>query len=163
MFHRNLSLPPKQSFFLFGPRGTGKTTLIRERLSKLNFYSIDLLDEEIYDRYLRQPKSLEHELEALSPKPDIVFIDEIQRLPKLLNLVHRMMEKGNWRFALTGSSARKLKRGSANLLAGRAFTYSLFPLTEIEIGEEFNLDSALNWGTYPKSLISNRMLLKRPT
>ena len=150
MFHRTISLPSKESFFLFGARGTGKTTLLQTLLSKSEVLFIDLLDEEIFDRYLRHPKQLEIELEALNPRPQVIVLDEIQRLPKLLNTVHRLIEKKGWRFALTGSSARKLKRGSANLLAGRAFTYALFPLTHVELGKNFHLVDALAWGTLPK-------------
>jgi predicted AAA+ superfamily ATPase len=150
MFHRLLDLPAKESFFLFGPRGTGKTTLLKTRFSRGETYFIDLLDEDLYDKYLRQPKLLELELEALSPRPKLIVLDEIQRLPKLLNTVHRLIEKKGWRFALTGSSARKLKRGAANLLAGRAFTHSLFPLTHQELGKDFNLEAAMTWGTLPK-------------
>ena len=150
MFRRIITLPIKESFFLFGPRGTGKTTLLRALLPKNKAYFVDLLDEELFDRYLRQPKQLESELEALDPRPQVVVLDEVQRLPKLLNTVHRLIEKKGWQFALTGSSARKLKRGTANLLAGRAFTHSLFPLTHLEIGSHFNLNEALAWGTLPK-------------
>ncbi len=157
MIPRLIQLPKKESFFLFGPRGTGKTTLLRAALmsgkdGKRPAYYVDLLSEEVYDHYLRQPQLLEAELLALSPRPSIVVIDEVQRLPKLLNTVHRMIEAGRWRFALTGSSARKLKKGAANLLAGRAFTMRLFPLTHLELGAQFDLDEALRWGTLPKLL-----------
>lgn len=150
MFHRLPSLPLRESFFLFGPRGTGKTTLLRTQLAAGTTHFIDLLDEELYDRYLRNPKILEAELEALVPRPKVIVLDEIQRLPKLLNIVHRLVEKKGWRFALTGSSARKLKHGAANLLAGRAFTHSLFPLTHLELGSSFDLTKALSLGTLPK-------------
>jgi len=150
MFPRLVSLPSQQSFFLFGPRGTGKTTLLHERLASSRIHAIDLLDEEIYDRYLRRAGLLESELTALKTKSAFVLIDEIQRLPKLLNTVHHMIEKGRCKFALTGSSARKLRRGAANLLAGRAFTLSIFPLTQLELGERYHLDEVLNWGSLPK-------------
>jgi predicted AAA+ superfamily ATPase len=157
MIQRLIQLPKKESFFLFGSRGTGKTTLLKSSLmsgkpEEHRSYLIDLLNEETYDRYLRQPQLLEAELLALRPRPSIVVIDEIQRLPRLLNTVHRMIEAGRWRFALTGSSARKLKKGAANLLAGRAFTLRLFPLTHLELGRSFDLDHALRWGTLPKLL-----------
>lgn len=151
MFHRLINLPVRQSYFLFGARGTGKTTLLRANLSKSSTHFIDLLDEEVYDRYLRQPRAFEAELKALKPKPKIVVIDEVQRLPKLLNAVHRLIEEEGWQFALTGSSARKLKRGAANLLAGRAFTHSLFPLTHVELEGRFVLGDVLAWGSLPKT------------
>ncbi len=114
MFHRTVQLTSGESFFLFGPRGTGKTSLLHSRFPEAQTHFIDLLDEEVFDRYLRHPKLLETELEALVPRPKLVVLDEIQRLPKLLNTVHRLIEKKGWRFALTVSSARKLKKGAAN-------------------------------------------------
>jgi predicted AAA+ superfamily ATPase len=161
MFHRLLNVTERESFFLFGPRGSGKTTLLHSIFPKSGALFVDLLDEELFDRYLRHPKQLELELEAIRPRPEIVVLDEIQRLPKLLNTVHRLIEKKGWRFALTGSSARKLKKGAANLLAGRAFVYSLFPLTHLELGDSFDLAEALTWGTLPKALSLGRDLDKR--
>ncbi|MGK5086113.1 AAA family ATPase, partial [Bdellovibrionota bacterium FG-2] len=152
MFHRLLNLNTNESFFLFGPRGTGKTTFLHAKFPPAKTHFVDLLDEELFDRYLRHPKALESELEALEPRPKLVVIDEVQRLPKLLNMVHRLIEKKGWRFALTGSSARKLKKGAANLLAARAFTYSLFPLTATELASRFDLNEVLAWGTLPKVL-----------
>jgi len=111
------------------------------------------LDNEQEDRYARNPDQLYNQIAARRDEIDWVFIDEIQNVPSLLNVVHRTLESAEFtppKFALTGSNARKLKRGSANLLAGRAFTYNLFPLTHVELGEDFNLDEVLNWGTLPK-------------
>ena len=141
------------SLFMFGARGVGKTSLIRRHLSSQRVWTIDLLDNEQEDRYARNPDQLYHQIAARHDELDWVFIDEIQKVPSLLNVVHRTLESQDFRppkFALTGSSARKLKRGSANLLAGRAFTYNLFPLTHLELKSDFNLDEALNWGTLPK-------------
>jgi predicted AAA+ superfamily ATPase len=99
---------------------------------------------------MRQPKIIEEI--CLSKKYEWIIIDEVQRLPKLLNTVHRMIEKHQQKFALTGSSARKLKRGSANLLAGRAFVNHLYPLSYLEMGDSFELNSTLHWGSLPKVL-----------
>ncbi len=150
MFHRTLKLPKNQSFFLFGARQTGKSTLLRERLDPKSTYSIDLLDPEQEDTFTRHPIELEHRLAVLPKKPNWVLIDEVQRVPRLLDIVHRQIESSGQKFALTGSSARKLRRGAANLLAGRAFLKYLHPLTHREVGEEFDLDRVLAFGSLPK-------------
>ena len=152
-FSRNCKPLLSNSFFLFGARGVGKTSLIRESLESARVWTIDLLDNEQEDHYSRHPNQLYNQIAARCHEIDWVFIDEIQKVPSLLNVVHRALESSEFKspkFALTGSSARKLKRGSANLLAGRAFTYNLFPLTHVELGQSFDLDDALNWGTLPK-------------
>jgi predicted AAA+ superfamily ATPase len=92
------------------------------------------------------------QIDALRDRTGWVIIDEIQKLPNLLDIVHHAIEKFNTKFALTGSSARKLRRGQANLLAGRAFVYHLFPFTYRELGSAFSLEGALNYGTLPKIL-----------
>lgn len=115
-----------------------------------NPFVLDLLDPEIEDYYARTPKRLETELLAFKRKPDWIVIDEIQKVPKLLDMVHRLIESHNYKFALTGSSARKLKRGSANLLAGRAFVYNLYSLSAIELAEDFLLEDFLHWGGLPR-------------
>lgn len=148
MFHRLIKPSLSNSFFLFGARGTGKTTWLEGHLQ--GAHVIDLLEDRWESRYQRSADQLKDDLEALHPRPEWVVIDEVQKVPKLLDTVHRLIEKGRWRFALTGSSARKLKRGSANLLAGRAFKYRLFPLTHAELGKNFVLDDVLNWGSLPK-------------
>lgn len=133
----------KKSFFLFGPRATGKTTLIQHQLPTARRY--DLLDSLIFSKLLKHPKLIEEENSA---NPSLVVIDEIQKMPSLLDEVHRLIEKHHWNFLLTGSSARKLKRGAANLLAGRAWMAHLFPLTSHEI-PEFDLIRYLNCGGLP--------------
>jgi predicted AAA+ superfamily ATPase len=147
MFKRLCNPLKSNSFFIFGARGTGKSTLLKEIIPK-NHFSIDLLDEDSFDLFLRKPKELERICEE--NRFEWIVIDEVQRLPKLLNSVHRMIEKKGQKFALTGSSARKLKRGAANMLAGRAFMNSLFPLTSIELQDQFRLDDVLRWGSLPK-------------
>lgn len=152
MISRILKFPASHSFFLFGPRGVGKTTLLKERLPKDQTYIIDLLDFDTESRLVRRPKEFSEILNALPSTIKWVVIDEVQKLPFLLDEVHRSIEADSSRFfALTGSSARKLKRGQANLLAGRAFTYHLAPLASIELGDQFDLDRALHFGTLPKA------------
>jgi predicted AAA+ superfamily ATPase len=137
---------PDRSFFLFGPRGTGKSTWLQQVLP--GAFRLDLLDAALFLELSRDP----HRLEALigkRPGSDWVVLDEIQKIPALLDEVHRLMELHRWRFALCGSSARKLRRGGANLLAGRALTLSMESFSAVELGKEFNLDFALNWGLLP--------------
>ena len=136
------------SFFLFGARGTGKTTLLQETFSAEEAFFVNLLESEICAQLQSRPDSLE----ALIQKHNLKWciIDEVQKVPELLDVVHRLIEERGQKFALTGSSARKLKRGSANLLAGRAFVYNLFSLTHIEIGPDFDLDRILSWGSLPQ-------------
>ena len=117
-------------FFLFGPRATGKTTLIRQQLEG-NATVIDLLDSRLYLRLSRSPQDLQA-LIAANPS-DIIVVDEIQRVPELLNEIHRLIEAKKLTFLLTGSSARKLRRGNANLLAGRVWEARMFPLIYKEI------------------------------
>lgn len=141
------------SFFLFGARGVGKTTFLGSYLPNKKIWMIDLLDNAIEDQYARRPDQLFEQIAARAAELEWVVIDEIQKVPALLNTVHRILETTEFKppkFALTGSSARKLRRGSANLLAGRAFVYNLFPLTHLELGEHFDLDTVLNWGSLPK-------------
>ena len=134
---------------LFGARGTGKSTLLRERFASGARLWIDLLDPEQEDRYARRPAELAEQLLALRPPPKWVVIDEVQKVPRLLDVVHAQIERGAAKFALTGSSARKLKRQETNLLAGRASVYHLFPFTAAELGPAFDLDTALRFGTLP--------------
>ncbi len=146
-------LQKNKSILLLGPRGTGKTALIRESLKQIeNNIQIDLLRGDLFRRYLHEPILLEGEIKeklARSQKQLTVSIDEIQKVPALLDEVHRLIEgyKNQLVFLLSGSSARKLKRGGANLLAGRAVTKELHPISQLET--ELNLLKALNVGTLP--------------
>ena len=137
------------SFFLFGARGTGKSTLLRQFFAGDKTLWIDLLDPEQQNRYAVRPDELAQQVRAGLGELDWVVIDEIQKAPRLLDVVHSTIETHGTRFALTGSSARKLKRDSVNLLAGRAFVYHLFPLTSRELGDAFDLTRALHHGTLP--------------
>ena len=150
---RQLQLAPllaKKSFFLFGPRATGKTTLVRQQLAEKAFI-IDLLDS----RYFLRLSSAPHELESLiaATPADIIVIDEIQRIPELLNEIHRLIETRHLTFLLTGSSARKLRRGKANLLAGRVWNAGMFPLIYHEI-PDFDLSRYLRYGGMPAVYLS---------
>ncbi len=139
----------KKSHFLFGPRQTGKTFLVRQALPRAKVY--DLLDSSVYLALSQRPGRL---AEELSPRDRIVVIDEVQRLPDLLNEVHRLIEQRGARFLLTGSSARKLRRGGVNLLGGRARTRYLHPLTFRELGAHFDLRRAVERGTLPSIYFS---------
>src|SRR3989338_7929348 len=149
MFRRIIKLNKNNSFFLFGARGTGKTTLLKQGFGGEKTLWIDLLTDADESRYGRRPDELSQALKQ--GKFHKVVIDEVQKAPKLLDIVHHEMElRKDTQFILTGSSARKLKRGSANLLAGRALTQHLFPLTASELGDQFNLKDVLELGTLPK-------------
>jgi len=137
---------PKQSFFLLGPRGSGKSTWLRATFP--DAYVFDLLSEEIYQRLLANPGLFANEVRAVSTDRWIV-VDEVQRLPNLLNEVHRFVEERRLRFVLCGSSARKLKRAEVNLLAGRALQRSMHPFVPEELGDRFAVEEALRYGLLP--------------
>ncbi|OGQ21598.1 MAG: ATPase [Deltaproteobacteria bacterium RIFCSPLOWO2_02_FULL_44_10] len=145
MYSRIINRPKKKSFFLFGPRGTGKSTWIRQTFSDALY--LDLLDDALFTDLLARP----HRLEELIPKnfKHPIIIDEVQKIPALLDEVHRLIESKRHQFVLTGSSARKLKQKGINLLAGRALTLFLYPLTVFELGQDFNLEHSLRYGFLP--------------
>ncbi len=137
---------PQKSFFLLGPRGVGKSTYLR--IAFPHAHVINLLAEDTYQRLLANPGLLSAELRAV-PSDRWVVVDEMQRLPALLNEVHRFIEEKGLRFVLCGSSARKLKRAGVNLLAGRALRRAMHPFIPEELGEQFALDDALQHGLLP--------------
>ena len=149
MVKRHLHVTDERSFFLFGARGTGKSTFLRHHFAEQDILWIDLLLPQEEHRFALRPELLAEQIAARPSRSDWVVIDEIQKVPKLLDVVHSQIESSGTRFALTGSSARKLKRGAVNLLAGRAFVYHLFPFTVAELGADFALDTALAFGTLP--------------
>lgn len=164
MLTRILTVSPKHSFFLLGPRQVGKTHWVHHHLKPDLF--INLLLHKEYLRYARDPSLLSKEIDHLKShkKKILVVIDEIQKCPELLNEVHLLMESGYpLRFVLTGSSARKLRKGGVNLLGGRALTYHMFPLTDEEWGKSFDLDLALSYGSMPsivmQETVSDKALL----
>jgi predicted AAA+ superfamily ATPase len=136
--------PPSQSFFLFGMRGAGKSTWVRQAFPQA--LQLDLLDERLFQSYLRDPRLFGMELLRI-PTGQTVVVDEIQRLPALLNEVHRFIENQGLRFILLGSSARKLKHAGTNLLAGRALRRVMFPLLPEELGADFDLPEVLRFGS----------------
>ena len=156
MISRTQKLSDQHSFFLFGARGTGKTTLLKKLFPKKHTLWIDLLSYQDEDRFSRNPDLL---TEILSEQQyQRVIIDEIQKIPKLLDIVHLEIEKNKKiQFVLTGSSSRKLKQGGANLLAGRLFTFTLHPLTHIELKKQFQLNEVLQTGSLP-SIINYKTL-----
>ena len=145
MYSRLIQAPANKSFFLFGPRGTGKTTWVKTEFPKAVY--VDLLEAELFNDLLANPQRLDHLIP--SGFRDWVVIDEIQKIPGLLNEVHRLIELKNHKFILTGSSARKLRRKGENLLAGRALTYAMHPLTAKELGKDFHLEHSLAYGQLP--------------
>ena len=148
MYPRLLATP-RQSIFLFGPRGTGKSTWIRARFPDTTTY--DLLDTSETLRLIREPGALHRELVGLPPESWVV-IDEVQKVPALLDEVHRLMETRRLRFVLSGSSARKIRHGAANLLAGRAITTSMFPLVSAERDFQLDLQHSLRYGSLPMAV-----------
>ena len=139
-YYPRIARSPNTSFFLFGVRGVGKSTWAARQFP--NAHRFDLLDEALYQTWLADPSLFAAELRAL-PDGAWVVVDEVQRIPALLNDVHRFIEDGRLRFALLGSSARKLKTEGTNLLAGRALWKTMFPLVPEELGSDFDLDTAL--------------------
>jgi predicted AAA+ superfamily ATPase len=152
MFHRILNIPTSRSFFLFGARGTGKSTLLREHFPKASTMWVDLLDPEVEQAFAIEPGRLRRQVLALESDYSHVVIDEIQKVPALLDVVHGLIENDRvpQHFVLTGSSARKLKAGGANLLAGRAVVRQLFPLFDSEINGGQDIESTLRWGSLPR-------------
>ena len=142
--------PPDDSYFLFGPRGVGKSSLMGKLHPQALYF--DLLEAEIFNPLVANPQRLD----LLIPQGhrDWVIIDEVQKIPALLDEVHRLIERRKIRFVLTGSSARKLKAKGVNLLAGRALSCRLYPLTSQELGRDFDLSRSLQYGHLPKASLS---------
>lgn len=147
----NLAGVRNESIFLFGPRGTGKTSWIKANLP--NALYLDLLASDTYKDLVANPARLENMI-----PPDFqnwVVIDEVQKIPELLNEVHRLIEAKKLQFLLTGSSARSLKRKGVNLLAGRALNFRMHPLTCLEMQADFSLEKALKYGMLPQVYMSD--------
>jgi uncharacterized protein len=146
--YSRLTLPPDgKSFFLFGPRGTGKTTWVEAMFPKS--IRIDLLESRTLNDLRPDPQRLGDMIP--DGFKDWVVIDEVQKAPALLDEVHRLIEKRRIKFVLTGSSARKIRRAGVNLLAGRALTYAMHPFAAAELGDHFKLRDALRHGLLPPS------------
>lgn len=145
-FIKRFLQPSEQSYFIFGPRGTGKSTWLKVYYP--DALRIDFLKPEILRRFLAYPERFEELVRASTSKT--IIIDEVQKLPEILNIVHSLIEeKLDLQFILTGSSSRKLKRAGVNLLAGRAILRYLHPFMAAELGENFSLESALQNGLVP--------------
>ncbi len=150
MLPRILRLAENENLFIFGPRGVGKTTYIKNLPYFQHAIYINLLKADTENRFTRNPDELFSIARAMGEKTHII-IDEVQKIPKLLDVVHDIIETlPTVKFILTGSSARKLKHGGANLLAGRAFVYHLSAFIFNEVADNFHLDEALRWGMLPK-------------
>lgn len=147
MYSRIITYQNNKSFFLFGPRGTGKSTWLKTTFPQALY--LDLLKSSLFNDLLAQPQRLEE----MIPRnfDDWVIIDEVQKIPALLNEVHRLIEDRKLKFILTGSSARKLKKKEVNLLAGRALTCLMHPLTSLELKDNFSLSHSLKWGHLPST------------
>lgn len=154
MYKRLLALPkkPLRSFFLWGPRQAGKTTLLKQTYP--DAHRIDLLRSDLVIRYLQNPSFFREEVRALT-RSKLVVIDEVQKIPGLLDEVHYLIQEENRNFVLCGSSARKVRRGHANLLGGRAIRYELLGLSAAEIGKDFNISHMLNSGPIPNHYVSS--------
>ncbi|HSV43643.1 MAG TPA: ATP-binding protein, partial [Candidatus Bathyarchaeia archaeon] len=145
MYSRILTYPAEKSFFLFGPRGTGKTTWIKSAFPGAVY--VDLLEAEVFNDLLANPQRLSNFIPENFA--GWVIIDEVQRVPELLHEVHRLIEAKTYKFILTGSSPRKLRQNGPNLLAGRALTLSMHPFTAVELGNDFDLERSLKYGQMP--------------
>jgi len=158
IFERRMSLPMsgKETFFLWGARQTGKSTLLRH--SYPDAFWIDLLKAEEFRRYMEHPEWLRQEIIKTDVPAIFVVIDEVQKIPALLDEVHWLHENQNIQFALCGSNARKVKRGQANLLGGRALRYELLGLTSSELNADWDLNRMLNHGYLPRIYLSNQPL-----
>ena len=152
MYPRLFQAPLRQSFFLFGPRGVGKTAWLHQQFPGALFF--DMLDYQVYTELLAAPQRLGERIPQ--GQREWVVVDEVQRVPELLNEVHRLIESRRLRFALTGSSARKLRGRGVNLLAGRAVTRHMHALTALELGKEFDLKCALRYGCLPLACTSEK-------
>lgn len=150
MLTRLIKIKKNHSLMIFGARGTGKSTLLKQTFNTKNTLWIDLLDPSQEERFARDPEELKAIVNALPSSMTHIVIDEIQKNPKLLDVAHSLIENTNKHFALSGSSARKLKQAGVNLLAGRAFIYHLYPFSYLELGNAFHLDDALRFGLLPK-------------
>ena len=151
MFHRKLPLPApgEDTFFLWGPRQTGKSTLLKERYPQARW--LDLLKADEFRRYSDNPELLRQEIILDGPPPgNQIVIDEVQKVPALLDEAHWLIENRGVQFALCGSSARKVRHGAANLLGGRALRFELHGLVAAELGDAFDLTQVLNHGYLPR-------------
>jgi len=163
---RTIKLPKNNNFFLFGPRQTGKSTLLKNQFPSQESLYYDLLKTEVYRKLLARPEIFRNEVHAAlkSKQPLHIIIDEVQKIPQLLDEVHFLIESGvPGYFILSGSSSRKLKRYQANMLAGRAWTFQLFPFSYLELKDDFDLFTVLKYGALPGVYLNPGEYEKRET
>ena len=153
MIRRLCNFTKSNSFFLFGPRGAGKTTLILDQFSSEKAVYVDLLEIDLMDQLLMDPSRFKQIIDSPENYHKSVIVDEVQKFPRILDVVHSQIQSRKRQFILTGSSSRRLKQQSSNLLAGRAWVYNLYPLSALELGESFNLKKALEVGGLPEAYI----------
>ena len=154
MIQRFLKFPKKNSFFLFGARGSGKTTLLQQRFSEKDSLFLDLLDIRLFDQILLDPGRFLDLINSQTNKHKRIIVDEIQKIPRLLDVAHQQIQTNKRQFIFTGSSSRRLKQKGTNLLAGRAWVYHLYPFTSFELGKKFHLKKALEWGALPEAALA---------
>lgn len=160
---RLVKIPQNMSFFLFGPRQTGKSLLIKNHLAEQNHWSVNLLINKVFLRFNREPSLFysEAKFQIEQNQVRVIFVDEIQKIPMLLDEIHTLIEEYPVRFILTGSSARKLKRIHANLLGGRSLVFKMFPFTYCELQTKFNLSVALQFGLIPGIYFTKKDLIRK--
>lgn len=146
---------------MFGPRGCGKTTLLHEYFTEASTLYLDLLDPVLYDQFVFDPSRFEAIINAPKHEKKRVVVDEIQRVPRLLDVIHSQIHKNKRQFVMTGSSSRRLKQAGVNLLAGRAWVYELFPFSTLELGSFFDLRKSLEWGGLPEAYLAKDKLSAR--
>ena len=162
MVTRLIKLPKNKSFFLFGPRQVGKSTLLKSSFSPSECLNYDFLKSDLFERIKTDPKTFRHEILHRDKKRNVIIVDEVQRIPELLNEIHYLIEKDkSLVFAISGSSARKLKRTQANMLGGRALTLRLYPFTHVELGNSFELNKVLNIGSLPAVYLENDLTIAK--
>lgn len=161
MITRTVNLSKTNSFFLFGPRSSGKTTLLLEAFDAKHSLLLDLLNPTLYDEFILEPTRFESLINNSKNQKKRIIIDEIQRIPRLLDIIHSQIQKHKRQFIMTGSSSRRLKQAGVNLLAGRAWVYELFPFSTSELGNNFNLKKALEWGGLPEAYLAKDKLSAR--
>lgn len=161
MILRTVKPLKSNSFFMFGPRSCGKTTLLQEYFGPESTLFLDLLDPHLYDQLILDLGRFNALINSPENVKKRVVIDEIQRIPRLLDLIHSNIQKHKRQFVMTGSSSRRLKQAGVNLLAGRAWVYELFPLSTLELGQQFELKKALEWGGLPEAYLPTEALAAR--
>ncbi len=159
MVQRSFKPLKTRSFFILGPRGSGKSTWLRKNYSQADdVYTFNLLDPSVYEMLLLEPKRFYQIVTSAENRHKTIIIDEVQKVPAILDIVHDLISKDKRLFVLTGSSARRMKQKGVNLLAGRASVYYLYPFSINELGEQFDLQKALEFGLLPEAYCATSSL-----